>query len=175
MNIRRERVSAAPAQACSPQRSSRVDRDSLAVGGQRQRNFQSSRKPTSHYRTRPESWHCRLPDTCHDRFQLPLRTTKVVWMQPGASSRFDSYRCHGGRQESFRAGADRYGQQEGDDCNGGERTTLTKRRLLHHLLRWLVPQLLLLLSFEFFRPRFSSVGNSSGRYTSMQCPRAAKR
>jgi hypothetical protein len=30
-------------------------------------------------------------------------------MHPGASSRFDSYGCHGGRQESFRAGADRYG------------------------------------------------------------------
>ncbi len=40
MKIRRERVSAAPAQACSPQRSSRVDRDSPAVGAQRQRNFQ---------------------------------------------------------------------------------------------------------------------------------------
>jgi len=33
-------VSAAPAQACSPQRSSRVDRDSPAVGAQRQRNLQ---------------------------------------------------------------------------------------------------------------------------------------
>jgi hypothetical protein len=40
MKIRRERVSAALAQACSPQRSSRVDRDSPAVGPQRQRNFQ---------------------------------------------------------------------------------------------------------------------------------------
>jgi hypothetical protein len=40
MKIRRERVSAAPAQACSPQRSSRVDRDSPAVGAQCQRNFQ---------------------------------------------------------------------------------------------------------------------------------------
>ena len=40
MKIRRERVSAAPAQACSPQRSSRVDRDSPAVGGQRQHHFQ---------------------------------------------------------------------------------------------------------------------------------------
>jgi hypothetical protein len=39
MKIRRERVSAAPAQACSPQRSSRVDRDSPAFGAQRQRNF----------------------------------------------------------------------------------------------------------------------------------------
>ncbi len=77
MKIRRERVSAAPAQACSPQRSSRVDRDSLAVGGQRQRNFQSSRKPTSHYRTRPESWHCRLPDTRNDRFQLHCERPKL--------------------------------------------------------------------------------------------------
>jgi hypothetical protein len=40
MKIRRERVSGAPAQVCSPQRSSRADRDSPAVGVQRQRNFQ---------------------------------------------------------------------------------------------------------------------------------------
>jgi len=40
MKVRWERLSAAPAQACSPQRSSRVDRDSPAVGGHRQRNFQ---------------------------------------------------------------------------------------------------------------------------------------
>jgi len=40
MKIRRERVPAAPAQACFPQRSSRVDRDPLAFGAQRQRNFQ---------------------------------------------------------------------------------------------------------------------------------------
>jgi hypothetical protein len=40
MKIRRERVPAAPAQECFPQRSSRLDRDSLAVGAQRQGNFQ---------------------------------------------------------------------------------------------------------------------------------------
>ena len=40
MKIRRERASAASAQACPPQCSARVDCDSPAVGGQRQRNFQ---------------------------------------------------------------------------------------------------------------------------------------
>ena len=33
--------------------------------------------PTSHYRTRPESWHSRLPDTCHDRFQLHCERPKL--------------------------------------------------------------------------------------------------
>jgi hypothetical protein len=40
MKIRRERASAASAQACPPQCSARVDCDSPAVGGQRQRNSQ---------------------------------------------------------------------------------------------------------------------------------------
>jgi hypothetical protein len=49
MKIRRERVSAAPAQACSPQRSSRVDPDSPAFGAQRQRNFNRGAFPEADF------------------------------------------------------------------------------------------------------------------------------
>jgi hypothetical protein len=47
MKIRRERVSAAPAQACFPQRTSRVDRDLARSRRQAPTQFPTSRKPTS--------------------------------------------------------------------------------------------------------------------------------
>ena|ERR1700722_365103 len=70
MKIRRERVSAVPAQACSPQRSSRVDRDPPAVGPQRQRNFQlpGSRLPRR----------LLIKGTCNDRLQVQLAIQRFV-------------------------------------------------------------------------------------------------